>query len=332
MSRRREEQDLARVLALSKGDSDKRAMSPERGHASPQRKSPRRGAATPPREASPARRSTRSSPMRQPTMVADDVFCVSGEGGANAVSPVRASARTARARTADAMKIGSDVFTSEPSPKKTPKKRGAKATPEPKRRPKKGARTDEEVVADEGHPGSGAEDQADVDQPEHVGGEAHDAEPTASAEPAPPHDSTPDEQNTTERNTAESMDHATQEAADQNEVAAMVHPPVQPAAPPPEDSERDARKRLFGKRTYPLSPSAPVAPEPPFADEHDEPDPRPEADLAHSPVAREPAAATAAQAAVRRAEAQKSRNGIRRRGRGARARDRLRERGVLVMH
>lgn len=332
MSRRREEQDLARVLALSMGDSDRRAKSPKRGNASPQRKSPRRGAATPPREASPARRSARTSPMRQPTMVADDVFRVSGEGGASAASPARASARAARARNADAMKIGSDVFTSEPSPKKTPKKRGAKTTPEPKRRTKKGAHTDEEAEADEGHPEADAEDRAGEGQPEHAGGEARDAEPTASAEPPAPQGPTQDEPSAAETSAGEPVDHATQDAADQDEVAAMVRPPVPRTAPPPEDSERDARKRLFGKRTYLLLPSAPVAPEPPLADEHDEPHPRPEADLAHSPAARKPAAAAAAQATVRRAEAQKSRSGIRRRGRGARARDRLRERGVLVMH
>ena len=255
MSRRREEQDLARVLALSMHDSP-HGSAHAGEHASQPRRSPRRADAArspaaqshaSPPAASLARR--RAPPAEPAPTVVEDVFQSRSIPPEARARSQRSTPSKKRTRDRDAMKIGSDVFAAE------------SAEPARSPAPKKGKRT---RAADEAAQDTAQETRAaaTTDAPEPPTPPADESQearvpdsgvPTDAAEEHPP----PASEEGQEPDTAEAQppadEPAVREPAAPASEAAGATPAsqstVRGASPTAPLSAQDARRRLFGKRT-----------------------------------------------------------------------------------
>lgn len=254
MSRRREEQDLARVLALSMHDSP-HSVADAGEHASPPRRSPRRTAAA----RSPAAQ-THASPARRPAAsaapsptVVEDVFQSRSIPPEARTRLQRSTPSKKRSRDRDAMKIGSDVFAADPAePGRSPA-------------PKKGkrGRTAEETVR-EPQELSAAAPEAQEPVPPADGAPDTDAPESDGATDAALEQGTPPPTETPATGSVESApasppaaEPATHSSAPASRATDAAQPP-QPTSRGASPTAHDARRRLFGKRTCFSHPALPT--------------------------------------------------------------------------
>lgn len=350
MSRRREEQDLARVLALSMNDqahNDSEHVSPMKST----RHSQRGGDEAP----SPERWSTRT-PARP---AADDVFQSRSPPRAAHVSPTqRKTPGKKRSRDTDAMKIGSDVF-SGASPNASPSTGDVARKPKKRGRPAKASQSSESqeseknTTQEENESGRDYGDEdvlgAQEDLGENVGSTdaAHENVDKPSADPEA-HNELPAESSdvTTaqgpnqlpDQGTAEGTEHSpsreerpsqpVQDAPTMRQTprsSAPVEPSKSPYSGESEDSARETRRRLFGKRTLSSNLSAPDASCAAESGADHESYDWTAADIARPTLARQPKTPAPTETQTRSSQTAPRRARLRRGRSRAGARDRLRK-------